>query len=102
MTQTHPSIPHLMAAINGLSTISSDNALDDMLNDTLNTIPAEHFAKTLAVNVDNEKLTDAEFRSFVRNTLSIVQGSGYVQSKPRTTFENVFDQAAATEKDQKP
>lgn len=36
-------------------------------------IPAEHFMSTLAVNVNNEKLSDAEFRAFVRNTMPIVQ-----------------------------
>lgn len=36
------------------------------------TVPAEHFCNTLAVNVDNTGLTDAEFRQFVRNTLPIV------------------------------
>ena len=36
-------------------------------------IPAESFVGTLAVNVDNEKLSDAEFRQFVRNTLPEVQ-----------------------------
>jgi hypothetical protein len=37
-----------------------------------NNIPAEHFCTTLAVNVDNDKLSDADFRQFVRNTLPIV------------------------------
>jgi hypothetical protein len=35
-------------------------------------IPAEHFCTTLAANVDNDKLSDADFRQFVRNTLPIV------------------------------
>ena len=35
-------------------------------------IPATHFVQTLSVNVDNKKLSDADFREFVRNTLSIV------------------------------
>lgn len=35
-------------------------------------VPADHFCGTLAANVDNAKLTDAEFREFVRNTLPIV------------------------------
>lgn len=38
-------------------------------------IPARHFVKTLAANVDNEKLSDEAFREFVRNTLPIVSGS---------------------------
>lgn len=37
-------------------------------------IPARHFVKTLAANVDNEKLTDEAFREMVRNTLPIVSG----------------------------
>lgn len=36
-------------------------------------IPAENFVGTLAVNVNNVKLTDKEFREFIRNTLSIVK-----------------------------
>jgi len=36
------------------------------------TVPSEHFCRILNVNVDNEKLTDADFRQFVRNTLPIV------------------------------
>ena len=35
-------------------------------------IPATHFAATVAANVDNTKLSDAEFREFIRNTLPIV------------------------------
>lgn len=41
-------------------------------NLTERTVPAAHFCGTLAVNVDNEKLSDADFREFVRNTLPIV------------------------------
>lgn len=37
------------------------------------TVPAENFVETLRVNVDNENLTDTEFRQFVRNTLPIVR-----------------------------
>lgn len=36
------------------------------------TVPAESFAATLAKNVDNDKLSDKDFREFVRNTLPIV------------------------------
>ncbi len=38
------------------------------------TIPARHFVKTLAANVDNATLTDEAFRELVRNTLPIVTG----------------------------
>ena len=40
------------------------------------TVPADHFAAMLSVKVDNEKLSNAEFREFVRNTLPIVIYSG--------------------------
>ncbi len=35
-------------------------------------VPAENFLQTLAANVDNDKLSAAGFREFVRNTLPIV------------------------------
>lgn len=35
-------------------------------------IGAGHFVRTLKTNVDNEKLTDAQFREFVRNTIGDV------------------------------
>lgn len=40
--------------------------------DPIPTVPAEHFMGTIAVNVDNGKLSDAAFREFIRNTLPIV------------------------------
>lgn len=36
-------------------------------------IPASNFVGTVAANVDNTKLSDEEFRQFVRNTLPIVE-----------------------------
>lgn len=36
------------------------------------TLPAHAFVEQIAANVDNNKLTDAEFRAFIRNTLPIV------------------------------
>jgi hypothetical protein len=36
------------------------------------TVPAGHFMATIAANVDNAKLSDADFREFIRNTLPIV------------------------------
>ena len=36
-------------------------------------IPAANFLGTVAANIDNEKMTDAEFRAFIRRTLPIVQ-----------------------------
>lgn len=35
-------------------------------------VPPDNFCGTLAANVDNEKLSDADFRQFVRNSLSVV------------------------------
>ena len=35
-------------------------------------VPAENFMATIAANVNNLKLSDAEFREFIRNTLPIV------------------------------
>ena len=37
------------------------------------TIPASSFVNTIKVNVDNEKMSDAQFREFIRNTLPIVE-----------------------------
>jgi hypothetical protein len=36
------------------------------------TVPASNFVGTMVANVDNEKMSDADFRQFVRNTLPIV------------------------------
>jgi hypothetical protein len=36
-------------------------------------IPAESLCQTLAINVNNSKLSDAAFRELVRNTLPIVE-----------------------------
>ena len=36
------------------------------------TVPAKNFMQTLEANVDNDKLSDKDFRKFVRNTLPIV------------------------------
>lgn len=48
-------------------------------------VPAENFCATLSVNVDNDKLTDANFREFVRNTLPIVE---YKRPKPSLIENN--------------
>ena len=39
-------------------------------------VPASNFMGTIAANVDNKKLDDAEFRAFIRRTLPIVQYEG--------------------------
>ena len=36
-------------------------------------VPAANFVGTLAANVDNEMMSDADFRQIVRNTLPIVE-----------------------------
>lgn len=36
------------------------------------TVPASNFVGTVANNVDNDELSDKEFRQFIRNTLPIV------------------------------
>ena len=38
---------------------------------------AKNFMTTIAANVDNEKLSDEDFRQFIRNTLPIVAGIEY-------------------------
>lgn len=43
-------------------------------------VAAENFMATLAANADNAKLSDADFREFVRNTLPIVI---YPRPEPR-------------------
>lgn len=35
-------------------------------------IPSENFVQTIAANIDNQKVSDSEFREFIRNTLPIV------------------------------
>lgn len=41
------------------------------------TVPAESFAALVAKNVDNHKLSDNDFRLFIRDTLPIVKGANY-------------------------
>ncbi len=36
-------------------------------------VDAENFCATLSVNVDNDQLSDRDFRAFVRNSLPIVR-----------------------------
>lgn len=36
------------------------------------TVPAKIFMQSLEVNVDNDELSDKDFRQFVRNTLPII------------------------------
>ena len=36
-------------------------------------VSAKNFVATIAANVDNDKLSDKDFRDFIRNTLPIVE-----------------------------
>ena len=42
---------------------------------TKQTVPAANFVSTMSANVNNDKMSDKEFREFVRNTLPIVSTS---------------------------
>lgn len=45
-------------------------------------VPAENFMQTLDANVDNERLSEVEFREMVRNTLPIVVFARVAAAKP--------------------
>ena len=47
-------------------------------------ISAESFVETIKVNIDNKKLSDKEFREFIRVTMPIV----YLQSEDASTDKN--------------
>lgn len=57
-------------------------------------VPATNFCATLAANVDNGKLSDAEFREFVRNTLPIVD---FPRRKP-TNEARVLEERSEVER----
>ena len=48
------------------------------------TVSANSFVMTIANNVDNKKLSDAEFRTFIRNTLPVVE---YTKRRPNQSLE---------------
>jgi methyl coenzyme M reductase subunit D len=48
-------------------------------------VPAENFMATIAANVDNEKVSDEDFREFIRNTLPIVDYIKYGEQGDDTT-----------------
>ena len=48
------------------------------------TVPANSFVMTIANNVDNKKLSDVEFRTFIRNTLPVVK---YTKRRPNQSLE---------------
>ena len=35
-------------------------------------VPAQNFVETIAANVDNPNLSDADFRAFIRSSLPVV------------------------------
>ena len=47
---------------------------------------ALNFLQTVAVNLDNGKLTDAAFRDFIRNSLEGMPGIDYVKPEKREEF----------------
>ena len=46
------------------------------MKDAHRIVPADEYVEVIAENVDNQKMTDKEFREFIRNTLSIIQYNG--------------------------
>lgn len=46
------------------------------MGDSPRSVPATNFMATIAANVDNPKISDEEFREFIRNTLPIVRYTG--------------------------
>lgn len=55
----------------------------------MDTIPQHHFLENLVANVDNNKLSDEEFREYIRNTLSGVEGIDY--SKDIVSLKEIID-----------
>lgn len=51
-------------------------------------VPAAEFLATVASNVDNSQLSDAEFRQFIRNTLDIVEYNRYRRPIRFSTVNN--------------
>jgi hypothetical protein len=49
-------------------------------------IPAHSFMQTIAANVDNMKMSNAEFRTFIRNTLPIIKGIDYTEEEVKMHF----------------
>lgn len=48
----------------------------------MGTLPAKSFVGTLAANIDNDKLSDKEFRQFCRNSVPNVEGIDYTPPPP--------------------
>ena len=49
----------------------------------MRTVPASNFMATVAANVDNAKMSDANFRQFIRNSLPIVIYDGCDKTEKR-------------------
>ena len=49
------------------------------------TVPADNFMGTIAANVDNQQMSDREFRAFIRRTLPIVRYCGAEETKKEVT-----------------
>ena len=47
--------------------------MKDYIENSDRVIPSHSFCTVLSVNVNNDKLSDAAFRSFVKDTLDLVQ-----------------------------
>lgn len=48
-----------------------------------NKVPAVNFIGTVLANIDNDKMSDVDFRQFIRNTLPIVE---------KTEWETIVNQ----------
>ena len=46
------------------------------MKDAYRIVLADHYVEVIAENIDNQKMTDKEFREFIRNTLPIIQYNG--------------------------
>lgn len=53
-------------------------------------IPAKNFIRTVAANVDNPRLSDAEFREFIRNTLPVVEGTPDLDPPQPDSMEQMY------------
>ena len=52
-------------------------------------VPAVNFIGTLMANLDNEKMNDADFRQFIRNTLPIVEKPDYEKMANKEIVERI-------------
>lgn len=52
-------------------------------------VSAVNFLSIVLVNLDNEKLSDADFRQFIRNTIPIVEKPPFDQNSTSETMQKV-------------